>query len=190
MIQDKVGVRLVLKVKHDMLLSMLELYSFTQDAFAKRVNVTYGTVSSWVNLRSSPGSKHHAKIEEVLRIPFEQLWPEWFIVKIRQGIVTHHEVSKLVTPAQLEQLSMRRLESAQNPEQLLIESETVEKVHTLLDRLDPRTGDIIKRRFGVEGERQTVEKISKDLNVSRGRIFQLERIGMSKLEAMANHKGG
>lgn len=51
-------------------------------------------------------------------------------------------------------------------------------------QLKPRQQAIIKRRYGIEGERETLEKIGEELGISRERVRQLEIRAERKLKAI------
>ena len=57
----------------------------------------------------------------------------------------------------------------------------------LLDALDERSRDIVKRRFGLEGERETLEEIGATYQVTRERIRQLERKALRRLHVQSQN---
>lgn len=50
-----------------------------------------------------------------------------------------------------------------------------------LSQVDARTAEIMRRRFGVGGDEETLEQIGQSLGVTRERIRQLERKGLRRL---------
>ena len=57
-----------------------------------------------------------------------------------------------------------------------------ERVEQVLDQLDPREREVLRRRFGVGGgDPQTLEMIAIDYGISRERVRQIERSGLSRL---------
>nr|WP_312295463.1 sigma factor-like helix-turn-helix DNA-binding protein [Brevundimonas diminuta] len=55
----------------------------------------------------------------------------------------------------------------------------------LIDALDDRSRDIVKRRYGLEGPRETLEQIGVTYQVTRERIRQLERKALRRLRVQA-----
>ncbi len=58
-------------------------------------------------------------------------------------------------------------------------------LHTIDHKLSPKSGDIIKRRFGLppyQGREQSVISISKRFGVTRSSIYQLEQSALRKLQ--------
>ena len=62
-----------------------------------------------------------------------------------------------------------------------MESEFKEKIKELISILTPREQEIISRRFGIEREKETLEKIAKDFKLTREGIRQAERRALRKL---------
>jgi len=54
-------------------------------------------------------------------------------------------------------------------------------VTTLMSKLDKRHREVIKRRFGIGCERETLESVGDLLGVSKERIRQIETIAMNKM---------
>lgn len=58
-------------------------------------------------------------------------------------------------------------------------------MNPLIDALDDRSRDIVKRRYGLEGSRETLEQIGATYRVTRERIRQLERKALRRLRVQA-----
>ena len=56
-----------------------------------------------------------------------------------------------------------------------------EELMAVLDTLPPREAEIIKLRFGLEGEQKTLDEIGQIYNVTGNRIRQLESKGLGRL---------
>ncbi len=72
---------------------------------------------------------------------------------------------------------------AQRPDQVEFTEAEQERLTTLLDRLPEREAQIVRLRYGLgEHERpRTLREIGRDLNLSRERVRQLERLAVEKL---------
>ena len=66
---------------------------------------------------------------------------------------------------------------------VLVRRSFEEQLHEMLDRLDPKEKEIIKRRFGFDGkEAETLAEIGADMKLSRERIRQIEERALGKLK--------
>jgi RNA polymerase sigma factor (sigma-70 family) len=69
-----------------------------------------------------------------------------------------------------------------NLEAELIWRSDVERAHRLLDRLDPRTADVLRRRFSDEPD--TLQDIADDLGCTKEWVRQIEERGLKRLRNM------
>jgi RNA polymerase primary sigma factor len=68
------------------------------------------------------------------------------------------------------------------PDTALIESDDVQQVLTLLDRLGEREATVLRLRFGLDGEEpKTLKEIGERLGLTRERVRQIEREALSSL---------
>ena len=66
---------------------------------------------------------------------------------------------------------------------VLVRRSFEEQLHEMLDRLDPKEKEIVKRRFGFDGkEAETLAEIGADMKLSRERIRQIEERALGKLK--------
>ena len=74
-------------------------------------------------------------------------------------------------------------------EKELIEQTIHEELESMLDVLDEREKEIIKMRYGLNGEEsRTLEEVGEKLGISRERVRQLEQRALKKLKAVALKK--
>lgn len=81
-----------------------------------------------------------------------------------------------------------------SPEEEFIVRERVDLIRELVERLPPKERDIVQRRFGMteNGDRETLEEIGRDYEVTRERIRQIERdalLGMVRQAKKWNLRG-
>jgi len=69
------------------------------------------------------------------------------------------------------------------PDQAFEHSQLSERLDDIMECLDPRQADIIKRRFGFDGDSgvETLEQIGVDYKITRERIRQIEKKALIKL---------
>ncbi|WP_299237850.1 RNA polymerase sigma factor RpoD/SigA [Sulfurihydrogenibium sp.] len=74
-------------------------------------------------------------------------------------------------------------------EKELIEETIHKELESMLDVLDQREKEIIKMRYGLNGEEpKTLEEVGEKLGISRERVRQLEQRALKKLKAVALKK--
>ena len=66
-------------------------------------------------------------------------------------------------------------------EENLHRSSLSQKVNEILDELTPRESEILKLRYGFDGDPMTLEEIGNKLGLSRERIRQIEKKAKNKL---------
>ena len=81
-----------------------------------------------------------------------------------------------------------------SPEEEFIVRERADLIRELVERLPPKERDIVRRRFGMteNGDRETLEEIGRDYEVTRERIRQIERdalLGMVRQAKKWNLRG-
>ena len=81
-------------------------------------------------------------------------------------------------------------DSSFTPEEIAIANDLAEVVDKLVDDLgNVRLADIVRRRFGLDGEVETLEQIGQDYGVTRERIRQLEVKALKQLKLPARKRG-
>lgn len=80
------------------------------------------------------------------------------------------------------------LEDTQTPQpfESLVREELKETIETLLEKLEPRQGQILRLRFGMDdGVCHSLEDIRKMLGISKERVRQIEQNAIKKLSKMS-----
>ncbi len=85
-------------------------------------------------------------------------------------------------------LDLLEEQSAVSVEENVVQHSLEEEVEDLLAELDPRERDIIRMRYGFDGEAMTLEEIGSKLGLSRERIRQIEKKVISRFRAEASHQ--
>jgi len=66
-------------------------------------------------------------------------------------------------------------DAVKTPDQEMIESDNLRHVYRMLERMDPREADILRMRFGLDGEEpRTLKEIGIVLGLTRERVRQIE----------------
>lgn len=69
-----------------------------------------------------------------------------------------------------------------------VEPTVTELIEHALDRLDARSSLVVRRRFGLTGEAQTLEELGRSLNVTRERIRQIEAKALQRMRTWSHQK--
>ena len=73
-------------------------------------------------------------------------------------------------------------ESAPGPDLTVLDSESRDRLNTLVELLDPRSADIVRSRYGlVDGRQHKLADIGARHGISAERVRQLEREAIAKL---------
>ncbi len=80
-------------------------------------------------------------------------------------------------------------ESATTPYEDLHTKSLSSDVSEMIDRLEPREGEIIKMRFGLSGERpMTLEEVGEVFDITRERVRQLQNMALQKMRRIMSEK--
>lgn len=80
--------------------------------------------------------------------------------------------------------------NAVSPDHMLSETESLERMRSLLHLLDEREQTILKYRFGLEGyPRKTLEEVSEEIGRTRERVRQIQIQALRKLRALIEDDG-
>lgn len=85
-------------------------------------------------------------------------------------------------------LDLLEEQSAVSVEDNVVQHSLEEEVEDLLAELDPRERDIIRMRYGFDGEAMTLEEIGRKLGLSRERIRQIEKKVITRFRAEGTHE--
>ena len=85
-------------------------------------------------------------------------------------------------------LDLLEEQSAASVEENVVQHSLEEEVEDLLAELDPRERDIIRMRYGFDGEAMTLEEIGSKLGLSRERIRQIEKKVINRFRAEGSHQ--
>jgi len=80
-------------------------------------------------------------------------------------------------------------QNAGKPEDTLVADEEKSKALRLLNKIDPREAKILRWHYGLDGNKpMTLREIGKKLGLTRERIRQIRRIGLTKLYEYMNEQ--
>ena len=85
-------------------------------------------------------------------------------------------------------LDLLEEQSAASVEENVVQHFLEEEVEDLLTELDPREREIIRMRYGFDGESMTLEEIGSKLGLSRERIRQIEKKVINRFRSESSHQ--
>ena len=78
-------------------------------------------------------------------------------------------------------------QTSTTPDSVISNNETVQRLMVLIEGLDPRERQILKLRFGLDGEPpKTLDEVSETIGRTRERIRQIQHLALAKLKLLIN----
>ena len=176
--------RINVKVRNARLLRAIEAHGHQPGLkFAQLVGISYQShLLSYLNLTRSPFDEagHLRPCAEKLCVFFnkraDELWSD------DQCVPLDHNTSEVELSAGGVQAFLST-ERRFQPEFALEQQQAVTAVDDLLQKLPPREANVLRLRYGIGCESQTLEQVAKQLGISRMRVHQVEIKALKKLRA-------
>lgn len=186
-------VRIRLTFRNELLQSLIDEDPLPLYKIAEKAKVNYGVFCSLKAMTRSPWDYDRStyttscqRIASYFKLPPEVLFPE--------ELYRHKWPAKLEQKVPVERIA-RLLESdstkmrALLPHEILMDKEMKKTIEEVLDGLDPRLGNVLKMRFGIEdGVPKTIEEIGAALDVTRERARQLEIQALKRIRGSKRAK--
>ena len=170
----KVGIKVKL-VNHNLVKAIKENGFKNNAKFSRASKIAQTEIGRLVNLKSVPSEKTAKKLEKILHLPFEYLFPEDLIKEIRSKRQTDFYMSKEVT--RLPDIPQNKMITFQEHSF----NELKDDFEELMASLTEREEHVLKSFFGWEDEEKTLEKIANELGVCRDRVSQIRNKALRKL---------
>lgn len=156
------GVALLVKIKNATIQRFLNEKGWSQARLAMELGIGQAKVGDWCNLKDYPRNN-----EAMFHL----------CTLVNASTTIYHDVDMLA-------LSEVRHEEAlgPSPDDVIEREDCREALMKALTTLTPREEEIIKRRFGIDGEEETLDKIAQDYSLSTERIRQIEAKALRKLQ--------
>ena len=169
--------RVTVRVRNNNLLKLIEDGGCGVVETAKRIGVGYPCLNHYLNLSLSPFNS-----KGVLRITAEKICA-YFLV-IPEDVWSPEQLTPLETNRGEVEIGYRdlyRLDTQHDPV-LAIESDQLKNsIEGMLNHLTSKEREIIKLRFGLEGEIVTLAQIGKRFDLSGSRINEIEKRALRKI---------
>ena len=179
--------RVQIKVRNARLLRAIEKAGHQPGPiFAREVGISYTVhLLPYLNLKRTPFDENGdlrpcaEKLCVFLNCLPDELWSE----EQRYPLVTNAAEIEL-SAASVHELLASPSDCA-DPLSLLERKQAAQAVDALLDTLTPREAEVLRLRYGIDGEPMTLEDIAKPMGYTRERVRQVEAKALRKLRAPA-----
>jgi len=162
---------------------------YTQFQLANKLKISINSVTSYERLRYHPSDEIAEKISKSLNKEVEELFPKK-LKEIVKEINSHRKNRKkdalYHNTLTLNKRTKKRMMKSlyyEDPLNFLIEEEQESGLKNALEGLEDREQKIINRRYGLKngGDRETLEQIGEQLNLTCERVRQIESAAIRKL---------
>ena len=179
--------RVQIKVRNGRLLRAIEMAGHQPgQIFAREVGISYtGHLLPYLNLKCTPFDENGdiRPCAEMLCVFLNCLPDELWSEEQRYLLVTNAAEIELSAASVHELLSSPS--GCADPLSLLEKQQAAQAVDALLDTLTPREAEVLRLRYGIDGEPMTLEDIAKPMGYTRERVRQVEAKALRKLRAPA-----
>jgi len=169
--------RVTVRVRNNNLLKLIDDAGYGVLETAKKIGIGYPSLNDYLNLALSPFTN-----KGVLRVTAEKIC-EYFFVE-PEDVWSPEQLTPLETNRREVEIGYRdlyRLDNQHDPV-LAIESDQLKNsIEEMLSHLTPREREIIKLRFGLEGEAVTLRELGGRFNITPSSINSIVRFALSKM---------
>ena len=174
--------RVTIKVRNNLLLNAMRDAGFqTGAAVARAASIPASILSAYLTLRRTPighngeyRSDVWALSSTLCRDP-EELFPESFMTRCLKKNTVDREV--------YESQVVALMDHSHSPEALMITDDALNSIDAALATLSPRQEVVLRRRFGIGCEPESLEDIAKSFRVTRERTRQIEYKALNTLRS-------
>ena len=170
--------RVNLKIRNANLLRAIEESGgVSGKIFCEKIGISYPTLFRYVNLITSPLYESGElkpcalKLCEYLNKLPEELW----------SLEQLTPIEKNNFEAEVSFSQMQQLTASSNPLRSLEREQAIDVFDNVISTLTSREQKVLNLRFGIDGEKLTLDEIAKKFDVTRERIKQIENKALRKL---------
>lgn len=184
-------IRVDMKFKNNLILARMEMMGLkTVSELSRATGIDNGTLGRFVNMKAIPFTKKDVWRGTVLKLSdFFKCLPEELFSELQQ----ENALEENRTHVEMHFCEVQAMLIAQNAP--LLEPPAVAEVHELnaileqaLSSLDPRSQEILRARFGLDGPEMTLQEVGEKFGVSRARIGQIERKALRQMRNPSRSK--
>lgn len=171
--------RVNLKIRNANLLRAIEgSGNVSGQIFCEKVGISYPALFKYVNLLRSPIYDGSDKLKpDALKLcKYLNKLPEelWSLEQLTP-------IEKNNFEAEVSFSQMQQLTSSSNPERSISREQAIDAFDNVISTLTSREQKVLNLRFGIDGEKLTLDGIAKKFDVTRARVRQIEQKALKKL---------
>lgn len=177
-------VRMEIKVRNNLILKKMEAAGFKSvGALIKGMNasgikIRGSSLYKLIAMRTLPEGRHGTWYPDVEKLAeFFKCNPEDLFSSKQRS--TKLDGNRAV--AEMEYATFERIAVA-TPEQVLLSNEMQSVIAKAILTLPPKQERVLRLRFGIGVEQQTLDEIAVTLGVGRARVGQIERVALRRLK--------
>lgn len=183
--RDAVELKFKISVHNEKLVKLRMSIGLSQKELAEKVNLPPQSVGSIENCRVFPDDEVQKKYCDLFKKSESELFPEWLCIFTKSWKEQEKESTVFLNSQRLNNSQTKLICS---PDDMIHKADNVvlqSKMKIYLEKLEPRLKKILEMRFGlVDGVSHSLEEVSKEFDITRERIKQLEQKAFEKLKAM------
>ncbi len=130
--------------------------------------------------------------EKLGRMPTTEEMTEALHLPAKKTDYIQHAVRAYATPSQMppsdDSMTLNDMledDKTLRPDEAVFNADELETVRQLLDEIDPREAEVLRLRYGLDGEEPlTLKEIGKRVGLTRERVRQIEKETLAKLHAI------
>lgn len=154
------------------------------------MGVNYITVSKWENLGGKPNLENSHKLEKILNVPKEYLFPDEanLLLGNNKTQIKYARLEKDAIEIYNEKLNLIESETS-NPERTYAIIEIRESLEHILSPLTDREREIVKMKYGfTDGKCYTNDEIGQIYGISGSRVNQISKRAIEKMKKRNRRK--
>lgn len=180
----KNDLRIELRTRNNLLWHVIFDSHASVSEFCQIHHLDQSHVGGLLNLKASPYDRRSGqrrpialKLADIALMEFEQLFP----VSLYNNAVPHHLVAEVSSQKFMTLNAAKHLALPATQVDEVLASEAQIAIDSALQSLSPRQELVLRKRFGFDGEEESLDQISQELGVSRERVRQIEAKALRKL---------
>jgi len=173
----EIGIKIKL-VNHVLLEAILEMAPNAAQ-FCTQYGFNSSQIGTYINLKAIPSKGVAERLSEIIGLSLDTLFPPDLCKQVAHKPMTAFYFHKRVEMLPFHDVPRKELSYI--PEQDIEQKEIHYLVMRHLNTLDERERNILKMRFGLDGEERTLRECAKVFGVSKDRISQIEARALRKL---------
>lgn len=183
---SKLEVAIIAKAKQGYIYRYMLENNMTASELARRIGINPSAMGRMINFQWLPNKNKRQsrelikKFETYFNMSIEVLFPPELTEEIREKLGRKHVHFQEFEFLRLEDIQPKYLSYDLREEEAIKEQSS--EIQKALKTLKPKEEEILKKRFGFNGEAQTLIALAKEYKVTPERMRQIENKALRKLQ--------